>query len=253
MVARATEVSAVGPRLAYVPGIDGTGELLFGTRDRLASRFALTCLRYEGTRAEGAKLYDRLADSILEALPTGPTLLLAESFGGAVALTIALRAPERVRGLCLVNTFARYPRRARIRLGAALAPWTPRGALELGRRTLAAPLFFRPRRDEGLERAFRRLPAGFRGGGYPARLAAIRDLDLVPALGRITVPCALFASDSDRVVPSRHTMAELARELPDADLVELARAGHLVLPLDEEPWVERLVALDERAASRNLP
>ena len=39
------------------------------------------------------------------------TVILAESFGGAVALTLALARPDLVGRLVLVNTFAHFPAR----------------------------------------------------------------------------------------------------------------------------------------------
>ncbi|MEL6431012.1 MAG: alpha/beta fold hydrolase [Planctomycetota bacterium] len=235
-----------GPPVAYVPGIDGAGVMLFGTEARIVERWRLHRFRYVGTRRVGAALYPALADSIVAALPPEPTILVAESFGGAVALTAALRAPERVRALLLVNTFARFPRRVRIRAGAALMPFVPHGLVALGRRVAAPRVLIRPRRDAAAEEALARMEPGIRSGGFPARMQAIRDLDLRPELGRVTAPCALCASTHDRVVPSPRTMAELARGLPDATLETLDRAGHVVLPLAEEPWPERLEALAQR-------
>jgi hypothetical protein len=60
---------------------------------------------------------------------------------------------------------------------------------------------------------------------------------------------ALFASDSDKIVPSVPAAREMLRGLPDATLEILPRAGHVVLPLAEEPWVDRLRALERRATS----
>lgn len=250
MRAEPLPVVGEGRPVVYVPGIDGTGEMLFGAEERLAARFRLHRLRYVGTRAEGAALYGRLADTALDALPPEPTVVVAESFGGAVALTMALRAPERIAALCLVNTFARYPARVRIRLGARLAPVAPVGLLRLGRRWLARRVFFSGRTDDAAMAAFRAMQPGFVGGGHPARMEAIRDLDLLPELPRVAQPCALYASTRDRVVPSPRTMARMAEGLPDARLEHLEGAGHIVLPLRAEPWVDRIEALWGRVEAR---
>ena len=236
-----------GPTVAYIPGIDGRGEMLFGTEACLAASFELHRFRYVGTEARGAELYDTLADSIIEHLPEGPSVVIAESFGGAVALSVALRAPERVRGLLLVNTFARFPRRVRIRAGAMLMPFVPTRPVAWARRLVVPSLLVRPRRDAAAERSIRSMRPGMLDGGFPARLRAIRDLDLTGALGRIQVPCALYASTHDRVVPSLKTMAEIASLLPNATLERVERAGHIVLPLEAEPWPERVEELLRRA------
>lgn len=234
--------------VVYVPGIDGTGELLLGTAKRIEDRFRLMRVRYDPEppspeRPGGGRLYERLADTLagcLDEAGVNRAVILAESFGGGVALQFALRHPDRVVGLMLVNTFCYYPRRIRIRLGAALVPFTPKRLLRLGRISLAGKLFFRPRKDPEAERLFREAIPGFARGGYAERMQAIPALDLRARLGEVHVPCELFSSSHDAVVPSTTTMRVLAEGLPNASLTILERANHIVLPLSEEPWVERL-------------
>ena len=48
-----------------------------------------------------------LARSALEQAPAGPLLVAGHSMGGYVALELMRQAPERVSGLCLLNTHAR--------------------------------------------------------------------------------------------------------------------------------------------------
>lgn len=240
-----------GPALVYVPGIDGTGELLLGTAARLEANFRLIRLRYVADTDHGdPKIYGALADSIassLAAIGVDRALLLAESFGGGLALHFALRHPERTRGLALVNTFARFPHRIRVRLGAWSLPIVPRWALRQSRSRLASALYFWPRRDAAAEAAFQEVPGGFRAPGYYDRMRAVVALNLEPRLSEVQVPCALFAATHDRVVPSLRTMGTLAAGLPDATLERLERANHVVLPLGAEPWPRRLLELDARA------
>ena len=58
---------------------------------------------------------------------------------------------------------------------------------------------------------------------------------------------ALFAADHDRVVASVPAAREMELLLGGAELTLLPAAGHVVLPLGEEPWVERLERLAARA------
>lgn len=245
------------PPVVYVPGIDGTGELLLGTAQRIERSFHLVRLRYEGRQcreiADGTArpkdLYEELAASIalsLDEINLPRAVLLAESFGGGVALRFALDFPERVAGIVLVNTFCWYPERFRAALGAALFPWTPTFFLRLGRRVMPGALFFRPRRDAEVEREFAALQPGFTDPGFGDRLRALRGLDLRSSLGSVRCPVALFASTHDRVVPTMRTMPLLANGLPNATFERIERAGHIVLPLREEPWEERLIALQRR-------
>ena len=112
------------PCVVYIPGLDGTGEFLLGTAQRLQERFRLVRMAYETDGKPGGQTtYAELADSIrerLQELGVQQGLVLAESFGGGVALELALRHPDWVRGMMLINTFCHFPQRIRIRLGL---PW----------------------------------------------------------------------------------------------------------------------------------
>ena len=81
---------------------------------------------------------------------------------------------------------------------------------------------------------------------FQGRLRMIQRLDLRPNLPAIRMPIALYASDSDRVVPSIREMRPMAERLPNATLEVLPNMGHLALPMLEEPWTERLQALIRR-------
>lgn len=238
-----------GPTVVYLPGIDGTGELLLGTAERLTKFFRVVRLRYEGRGPADARLYERLASTavdVLDDLGVDTAIVLAESFGGGVALQLALDHPERVSALALVNTFAWYPARLRARLSDLVFPFTPTWVLRAGRRFAPAPIFFWPRHDSDAEARFERVTPGFEDAGYADRLSALRQLDLRERLKKIDCPVALFAATHDRVVPSSETMRTLEEGLPNATLETIDRAGHLVLPLSDEPWVDRLDALARR-------
>src|SRR5262245_40042305 len=113
---------SLGSPLLYLPGLDGTGRLLH-RQPVLHEHYAVRCFGYP---QNAPVTYDELAAPVIRALEEdGPGTLLAESFGGAVALTAALARPELVRRLVLVNTFAYFPRRPLIRLLAWLGRWLP--------------------------------------------------------------------------------------------------------------------------------
>ena len=166
-----------GPALVFVPGIDGTGELLLGTAARLEAAFRLVRIRYvdEGDRGS-IETYERLADTLaesLEAAGVDTAVVLAEAFGGGVALHLALRHPERVRALAIVNSFCWYPRRFRLWLSAVTFPFVPKRLMLLGRRLFQDRIFFRPRRAAAAEAAFRAVPPAFMRPGFGARLDAV--------------------------------------------------------------------------------
>lgn len=94
-------------------GHPGTSGCLSVLTDRLCQRFwTLTPdLRgYGRSQVRGEfELVDHLTDleALLERLEIGPFLLLGWSLGGILALELALRHPQRVKGLILIATAAR--------------------------------------------------------------------------------------------------------------------------------------------------
>jgi len=236
-----------GPPLVYLPGIDGSGELLLGTAARLERRFRLVRLAW---RPDGDDTYEALARAVvalLESLRVGRALFLAESFGGALGLQLALDHPGHVRGVAIVNGFAHFRRRARLALTALVLPLVPSPLFRLGRRALGPRELIGPRRDPEVERLFLALPGIECDEGYARRLRMIRALDLRPRLAEIRRPVALYASERDRVVDSVFQAREMAARLPDATMEILPASGHVVLPFADEPWVERMEALAARA------
>lgn len=238
-----------GLPVLYVPGIDGTGELLLGTASRLSAEFDLLRVAYESGGPPDS--YEGLARSIADCCRAEgfeSCLVIAESFGGAVALQLALDHPDLVRGLMIVNSFAYFPSRANLGCSRLLTALIPRFAFDLGRRWFAPQALFGRRKDPEALEAFRKLDGAFFDADYRRRLTMIAGLDLRPRLGELALPVALFWGDQDRIVPSNRTMTELRNGLPDATAEVLPGAGHLILPLAEEPWVRRVADLAKRAA-----
>ncbi|MCB9892044.1 MAG: alpha/beta fold hydrolase [Planctomycetes bacterium] len=238
-----------GTAVVYVPGIDGTGNLLLGTQERLEGRFRLVCLRYEAEDSPDDRArdsYEALAGDIMRILDErgiDDAVLVAESFGGAVALTCALDHPSRVCAVAIVNSFAWYPKRASLALGRVFAPLVTRSMFDWFRPRFAPwSLFGQPRDDEALRR-FRAIEGGFFDRAYRRRLAMIRGLDLRPRLRELRMPVALFAATRDRVVPSMQCARTMQEHIPHATLEVVEGGGHLILPLSPLPWPEWIAAL----------
>jgi aminoacrylate hydrolase len=235
-----------GPALLYVPGIDGTGDLMLGTASRLEQEFRLLRLKYRAEGERGADTYEALAASIAGVCKEQGVercVVVAESFGGAVALQLALDFPDLVSGLMVVNSFAHFPGTWRLRVSELLSGFVPRWLFELGRKTFVPLSLFGARSEKALVEEFRALPGAFFDEAYMRRMAMIRGLDLRPRLGELRQPTMLFASDGDRIVPALVTMAIIEAAVPQATLTLVKGGGHLILPLAEEPWVERVQEL----------
>ena len=249
MNAKLREDRGQGLPVVYVPGIDGTGDLLLGLGPRIEREARLIRVCYDVDDPETPDTYEALAASIAEVVRAQGVercLVIAESFGGAVALQLALSEPELVAGLMVVNSFAYYSRRSHLAFMLALAPFVTEWVFNLARKHFAPRKLF-GRSDPQALADFQALPGVDFDEGYLRRARMIQGVDLRSEVARVTQPVALFAGDKDQVVPSVRSLGELQRLLPDATLEVLPGGGHVVLPLVEEPWVERVFALAERA------
>jgi pimeloyl-ACP methyl ester carboxylesterase len=249
MHAEIIDTAGDGPPLVYVPGIDGSGELLLGTRERLQRVFRLTRLRYAG---EPVADYPGLAASVVGAMDhegIARGLVLAESFGVAVALETALDHRDRVAGLALVNGFARYSNRLGLALTRSAFALAPEAWIRAGRVRFAQRGLFAPRRDDAALEALLALRCDWFDERYRARLACIATVDLRPRLHEIRCPVGIWAADHDRVVAAVPAGREMASAIAGAELHVLEQAGHVVLPLAAEPWPERLQRLAARCGS----
>lgn len=222
--------------VVYLPGIDGTGRLLF-RQERLNAQFAPRCVSYpQDDRHTYADLV-KLGVGALE--ETGPGTLLAESFGGAVALMVALERPDLVRRLVLVNTFARYPRRLFIDVGGLFGPWLPNRPSHPLSRPVRGFFFFGPGVPKALQTEWWDRTADVPMRAYGHRCRLLRDVDLLPRLSEIRVPAVVYASSNDWVVPAAAGRL-LARRLPRARLLESHAAGHAALidpRIDVAAWL----------------
>ncbi|MED6335206.1 MAG: alpha/beta hydrolase [Planctomycetota bacterium] len=248
MLARVKEDVGSGPPLVYIPGIDGTGELLLGAADRLAAHFRLVrlCYELEPGVPRGADTYEGLAASVVGVLDEcgiDAPILLAESFGGPLGLQIALDHPQHVGALAIVNSFCRFSSRARLALTNAVMPRVPAGLARIVRRHVGPPMLMGPRRDAAMVRDFRCVEGLVFGEGYLRRALMVRGVDLRLRLGEIRCPVALFASERDGIVDAVPQARAMAAAIPQATVEVISRGGHLALPLTDEPWVERMQSL----------
>jgi len=214
------------PVVLYLPGLDGTGRLLY-RQGPLHDGYRVICEAYPQDRFATYEEMARSAAGALEAAGGRPATVLAESFGGAVALTLALRRPDLVERLLLVNTFAHFPHRLRIHLFALLSELLPARPSPPRSRAFRARFFFSPRVSQEVRDGWWGRTSDVPMRGFTLRLRLVRRVDLRPQLSRVYCPALVLVAADDRVVPPR-AGRELARLLPNAHLLEM-RVGHAAL------------------------
>jgi pimeloyl-ACP methyl ester carboxylesterase len=212
------------------------GGIMARTRDRLATR-APDLPGHGGTgRDPGRAIHDQAFEDALRLLEgRGPAHLLGHSFGGTVALRIAVAAPEKVASLTLIepvqfSLLAEADPAAYAAEAAAAAPcvaamaagdWPAAAAEFLGRWGAAPFAALAPAQAaEVLARmplARESQPALSDPAVAPVRLAEV---------GGIRVPVLLIGGAASP--PATHAILDaLARALPQARRVEIPRAGHM--------------------------
>ncbi|MDR2200298.1 MAG: alpha/beta fold hydrolase [Deltaproteobacteria bacterium] len=198
------------------------------------------------------RLKDRIAhlEAFLERLlPEGPLTLAAHDWGGPIALGWALRHPERVKSLVLMNTGTALPEGARLpwrlRLFTAFPFWGRLLAEKLdlfagGLRSRATLRPLSPRVREGFRAPYAR-PLHRQGvadfisdiplsAGHPSR-ETLRAIDR--GLGKLRdKPCLLIWGLKDFVFTPEF-LYRLKKRLPRSQVLALPEAGHWLL--EDEP------------------
>jgi 3-oxoadipate enol-lactonase len=164
--------------------------------------------------------------TLLARLDEPPAHVVGLSLGGCVGLALALRAPERVRSLTLVNTFARLRPagpaavlRLAVRLALlATAPMSAVGAL------VARGLFPRPEQAALYAAAARSLGRSSRRA-YFAGFRAVLGFDVRSALVGVRCPTLVVAGTDDATV-ALDLKETLARTIPGSRWVIVPCSGH---------------------------
>jgi len=198
-----------------------------------------------GHTEDVADLLDRLdrRDQI-----DGPPLhVLGTSFGGAVALLLAARHPERVRSLALVTATDRVDealREGTVELRAAVAEVLAGGSKDRFLDLVVSEVYSEAFRREhvtalaGRRERFDRLPRTWFEGldGLLAALeyeAGLGELDGAP--GQVVCPTLVVLAGDDRVIANERSRA-LASAIPGARLLEHPTSGHALVAEDPD-WL----------------
>ncbi len=161
------------------------------------------------------------------------SVLVGHSMGGAIALDIALRFPERVTGLVLVGTGARL-RVAPELLRSTADPSTASEAFQL-----MSDLSFSPETDLRLKETASQRLAETRLPVLHGDLLACDKFDVREQLPGISVPTLVLCGAVDRMTPPAYS-AFLQQKIPGARLAIVERAGHMVM-LEQPEAVATLI------------
>ena len=225
------------PVVVLVHGAGGSHATWTRQLEGLAETARVIALDLPGhgrSSGEGCPVVAEYAASVrafIRGLNAGPVILGGHSMGGAVTLTIALEAPELLRGVLLVGTGARlrvFPRLFELMdkdYGEAVDfiqgyGWSP----------AAAPALLAGGRVAMLETR----PAVTR-----ADFTGCNRFDLMARINEIRQPALVIVGDDDQLTPPKYS-EYMAKQIPGARLVRIPRAGHYV-PLEQPDQVNAAI------------
>ncbi len=222
------------PLFVFLPGMDGTGELLHTQTDTLDQCFDLRSLAIPQSNFSD---WDELAGAVIDLIaaeqaqkPEKTTYLCGESFGGCLALKVLEQAPELFHRVILVNPASSFRERPYLAWGAMGTGWMPepiyRSSTVLILPFLAAMARIAPRDRRALLNAMKSVPPQT----VRWRLSLLEEFDVdSQRLQDIPAPVLLLAGGSDRILPSVEEAEELAEHFPQSQVVVLPESGHTCL------------------------
>jgi pimeloyl-ACP methyl ester carboxylesterase len=176
-----------------------------------------------------ATLCDRLC-AALDELGLHRVIIVGQSIGGMIAQDMAIRHPDRIAGLVLIATVPGFGGRddsfRDSFLAARLAP-LDRGISMEALASEAIPAVLGPNADSTTRDAAIKAMAGIPEAAYRQVLATLVRFNRREDQHLITCPCLLIAGGQDDNSPAR-VMEKMADRLPDAALLVIESAGHLV-------------------------
>ena len=223
------------PPVILSPGLGGSAAYWIANLAELASSHRVILYDHRGTgRSDRALAFsatvEDMADDVIalmDGLGLGSITLVGHAAGGVIGLALALRAPERLDRLVVVNGWSKADPHFLRCFDTRLALLRDSGVRAF---LHAQPIFLYPARwiSENAERlAAEELQQLEHFQGVPnleSRIAALAAFDVDDRLGEIRTPTLLIAAEDDMLVPASCS-ERLAEGLPDATLATMT-GGH---------------------------
>lgn len=232
------------PKLVLLPGMDGTGRLLSRLAAATPQHMETVVLSYP---ARGPQDYASLERVIAPQLPRGERyLLVAESFGGPLALRLAAPHPPGLTGVVLVNTFLASPLDPVQTL--AVTPLLPLATRVPPPDALLRRFMVGDDADQTLVDELRAVLASVPAGVLAARLRQVLMANEAVAYLRCHLPMFYLQGTEDRLLGPR-SLERLIHLRPGLQLEQL-RGPHLLLQREPRASMRVLQAIAERSFER---
>ena len=223
------------PLFIFLPGMDGSGQLLRRQLEGLGRYFSIRCLSIPvDDSTSWLDLVQGVADLVQAELAQDQTsqtvYLCGESFGGCLALALVSIAPELFQRIILVNPASAFARLPWMKAASLLTPNLPTFLYSFSATALVPLLISWNRVDQADRQALLSAMQAISPKSAAWRLDLLQkfNLEALP-LAHIQQPTLIIAGAQDKLLPSVAEAQRLAERLPLAQVTVLPESGHACL------------------------
>ncbi len=222
------------PLFVYLPGLDGTGQLLRSQTAGLELGFDVRCLAIP---RQDLTTWDVLTNNVLnlihaelEKSSQRPIYLCGESFGGCLAMKVATKAPQLFKRIILINPASAFHLRPGLVWTSQLTYFVPECLYDIGALGLLPFLASLARIPRNIRYELLKTMRSVPPATVTWRLSLLKEFYVAEEqLHRLAQSVLLIAGASDRLLPSVNEARRLVNILPNAKVVVLPDCGHACL------------------------
>ncbi|HLP91783.1 MAG TPA: alpha/beta hydrolase [Nostocaceae cyanobacterium] len=222
------------PLFVYLPGLDGTGKLLRQQTAGLEISFDVRCLtipRKDLTNWDTlTKNVINLIHTELEKSSSRSVYLCGESFGGCLAMKVAVQSPQLFKRIILINPASALKLQPILDWTSQLSYLVPSCLYDIGTIGLLPFIAALPRIPRSVRYELLKTMRSVPSETLNWRLLLLREFDVTrEQLQTLTQSVLLIVSGSDRLLPSHLEIQRLESILPNSKTVILPYSGHACL------------------------
>jgi pimeloyl-ACP methyl ester carboxylesterase len=222
------------PLFVYLPGMDGTGQLLRSQTAGLEVGFDVRCFAIP---RQDLNTWDVLTRDVLDLIraeieksPKRPIYLCGESFGGCLAMKVAIQAPHLFKRIILINPASAFRLRPWLNWASQITYLVPSALYDFGALGLLPFLASLPRISRSDRHELLKTMRSVPSETVLWRLSLLREFDVDDKeLSTLKQPVLLIAGGSDRLLPSVTEVERIANIVPNNKIVVLPNCGHACL------------------------
>jgi pimeloyl-ACP methyl ester carboxylesterase len=226
------------PLFVYLPGMDGTGQLLRSQTAGLEVAFDVRCLAIP---RQDLTTWEVLTSSVLDLIHAElekssqrSVYLCGESFGGCLAMKVAIQAPQLFKRIILINPASAFGLRPWLDWTSQLMYLVPECFYDVGALGLLPFLASLPRISRNVRYELLKTMRSVPAQTVNWRVSMLREFQIEEdKLSSLKQKVLLIAGGSDRLLPSVSEIQRLAKIIPHSKSLILPESGHACL-LEED-------------------